>query len=333
MNIPQVSVIIPTFNSGSYLSATLESVFTQTFRDFEVVVVDDGSTDETDAILKSFKSRIIHLTHERNRGPSAAVNTGVHVARGEFLAFLDADDLWHADKIARQIKLFETHPEVGFCFTNYTKFGIVQSNESGFDERNQAMRSYPRRQIDNETYVITSESLLKDLLVVQAFPMPSSIMVRRSAFMQACPLDEELAYQDLQLILRMAKFCTFAYIDACLVDRRIHSESLSNTIGVTKFLHMHIATLDRLSSWFELSREEKRAAHVLEAGYQRAAGYLAFNNYELSEARRHFWLSMRRNFTTQSLVYFLPCLFPRAAVKRIRFLKQWVAKSQDRKLR
>ena len=108
---PWVSVIIPTYNRAALVAEALASVQAQTYRDFEIVVVDDGGTDGTAAALAEWREVKV-LRHSRRRGVSAARNTGINAARGQWLAFLDSDDLWLPDKLARQIAYLTTRPDL-----------------------------------------------------------------------------------------------------------------------------------------------------------------------------------------------------------------------------
>src|SRR5437763_15026798 len=100
---PLVSVVITTFNQASYIGAALESVFNQSYKRYEVIVVDDGSTDETPRVLEPFRPWIVHV-RQANQGVAAARNTGVRQAKGELVAFLDGDDLWEPDKLISQLE-------------------------------------------------------------------------------------------------------------------------------------------------------------------------------------------------------------------------------------
>ena len=109
----QVSVIIPAYNTAAYITETLDSVFAQTFKDFEVIVVNDGSpdTEDLERVLQPYRARIVYVKQE-NRGVSGARNAGILRARGEFLAFLDSDDVWLPDYLAEQMKFLEAHPHL-----------------------------------------------------------------------------------------------------------------------------------------------------------------------------------------------------------------------------
>ena len=117
---PLVSVIIPVYNGARYLRAALESVFAQTYRPFEVIVVDDGSTDDSGVIAQSFPD--VHYINQANQGVAAARNNGIEAARGEFFAFLDQDDLWTPEKLKSQIALHLSNPDLGYTLTQQQFF-------------------------------------------------------------------------------------------------------------------------------------------------------------------------------------------------------------------
>jgi len=109
MKNPTVSVIIPTYNRAHLVGRSIQSVINQTYQDFEIIVVDDGSTDNTEDIIKEFQKkdkRIKHIKHNKNKGGSAARNTGIRAARGEYIAFLDSDDEWMPTKLEKQTSYF-----------------------------------------------------------------------------------------------------------------------------------------------------------------------------------------------------------------------------------
>jgi glycosyltransferase involved in cell wall biosynthesis len=108
--IPSVSVVIPVYNRAATIKRALNSVLAQSFKDYEIVVVDDGSSDETVAIVRAEYSQALLICHPQNRGASAARNTGIKAARGRWIALLDSDDTWAPDKLARQVSLLEGAP-------------------------------------------------------------------------------------------------------------------------------------------------------------------------------------------------------------------------------
>ncbi|MCS6288427.1 MAG: glycosyltransferase [Nitrospira sp.] len=114
--MPRVSVVIPTYNCAKFLGRTIDSALKQTYRDFEIIVVDDGSTDGTQALVAAYKESVRYV-YQSNQGASAARNAALSRASGEFIAYLDADDLWLPDKLARQVEFLDAHSTCGFVHT------------------------------------------------------------------------------------------------------------------------------------------------------------------------------------------------------------------------
>jgi glycosyltransferase involved in cell wall biosynthesis len=120
-----ISCIVPVFNGERYLAETLDSILGQTYRPVQIIVVDDGSTDETARVVADYGPSVTYL-FQPNAGPAAAKNLGVSAAQGQFLAFLDADDLWHPEKLARQMARFQARPELDACLTHVQNFWIPE---------------------------------------------------------------------------------------------------------------------------------------------------------------------------------------------------------------
>ncbi len=120
-----ISCIVPVYNGEKYLAAALDSILAQTYRPVEVIVVDDGSTDRTQFIAASYGEAVRYLS-QPNAGSPHARNLGVRSARGEFIGFLDADDLWHRKKLTRQMARFEARPELDLCVTHLQRFWVPQ---------------------------------------------------------------------------------------------------------------------------------------------------------------------------------------------------------------
>ena len=129
---PTVSVIIPTYNRAKLLPRAIKSVLNQTFKDFEVIIVDDGSTDNTEEVINEFQKhnkRIKYIRHEKNKGAAAARNTGIKIAQGEYIAFQDSDDEWLPNKLEKQMEIFESAPaEIGVVYTDYGEWVIVEKS-------------------------------------------------------------------------------------------------------------------------------------------------------------------------------------------------------------
>jgi glycosyltransferase involved in cell wall biosynthesis len=207
-----VSVVIPTYNRAALVQEAIESVLNQTYQHCELIVVDDGSTDETAEVFTSYGSRItaIRINHA---GPSAARNCGIRIGRGDYIAFLDSDDLWLPKKLQTQINFFEHNPEAQIC----------QSEEIWI--RN-GKRVNPRNKHKKNSGWIFEQCL--PLCVVS----PSAVMIHRSVFDAVGLFDETfLACEDYDLWLRIAPRYPIYLIDEPLIIKRGgHADQQSRAI-------------------------------------------------------------------------------------------------------
>ena len=121
MDKPLISCVVPAFNSERFVAEAVESILAQNYRPIEVLVVDDGSSDATAEIVRGFGDPVL-LVQQETAGPAATRNRGIRAARGDFLAFLDADDLWHPEKLERQMALLQERPELDFCLAHVQMF-------------------------------------------------------------------------------------------------------------------------------------------------------------------------------------------------------------------
>lgn len=128
MTTPLISCIIAVFNGEQFLREALDSIFAQSYHPLEILVVDDGSTDRTQEIVLEYADTVCYI-QQANAGPGAARNTGLKHAKGEFIAFLDADDLWHKNKLSRQISCFNANPELEICVTHAQNFWMAELKE------------------------------------------------------------------------------------------------------------------------------------------------------------------------------------------------------------
>jgi glycosyltransferase involved in cell wall biosynthesis len=132
-----ISCIVPVYNGERYLPEALESIFAQSHRPLEIIIVDDGSTDRTPQLVAGYRDRVRYLV-QSSRGPSATRNLGVAASQGEFVAFLDPDDLWHPEKLARQMACFEARPELDLCVAHAQLFWSAELQGEAVRLRGQA---------------------------------------------------------------------------------------------------------------------------------------------------------------------------------------------------
>ena len=214
---PRVSVIMPTFNRAHCLERAIDSVLDQTFRDYELIVVDDGSTDHTADLLKRYGDSLKSI-HQQNRGVSAARNTGIRAARGELIALLDSDDCWLPTKLERQVDFFETHPQAQVCQTE--EIWIRNSR-----------RVNPKHRHRKFSGLIFEKSL--PLCLVS----PSAVMLRKSLLDQVGLFDERLpACEDYDLWLRITwKYPVDLIPTPLIVKHGGHADQLSRMPELDKY--------------------------------------------------------------------------------------------------
>ena len=222
-----VSVIIPTFNRAKWVKRAVSSVLFQTFRDFEVVVVDDGSTDETLEGLEIFSGKIRCLAHGANRGVSAARNTGIRATTAPYLAFLDSDDYWLPEKLALQMQFFRAYPEIRACQTEeiWIRHG---------------RRVNPRKKHLKPSGDIFEPSLKRCLV------SPSAVMLTRSLLEEIGLFDESLpACEDYDLWLRIAsRFPIHLLRKPLVIKTGGHGDQLSSRFpGMDRFRITSMAKL------------------------------------------------------------------------------------------
>jgi glycosyltransferase involved in cell wall biosynthesis len=213
----RVSVVIPVYNGARYLTEALDSVFAQTYSDYEVICVDDGSTDESVNIIARYGARVT-LIRQRNAGGCAARNEGVRRTAGGYLAFLDQDDRWYPDKLARQVAALEAHSEAVLALCNSDRMnmeGQVVQVGATVSERS-GLRTEPLGRLIGEDQLLSS-----------------AILVRRDAFVRAGMFDEQLnGFEDFDLAARLRREGRFVFIEEPGMCYRINQGGQSQSGGL-----------------------------------------------------------------------------------------------------
>lgn len=241
-SVPLISVIIPTYNRGWVLKEAIDSVLSQDFDSFEMIVVDDGSTDNTPDVLGRYGDRITVIP-QSNRGVSAARNRGVREAKGDLIAFLDSDDLWLPGKLATQAAFFRSRPDALIC----------QTEEIWI--RN-GRRVNPKHRHKKPSGWIFEPSLALCLV------SPSAVMIRRELFEEMGGFDESLpACEDYDLWLRIGCRYPVYLIDTPLIVKRGgHDDQLSRQPSLDRY---RITSMKNLIESDRLSADQRRAAETV----------------------------------------------------------------------
>lgn len=212
---PKITVVIAAFNAESTLKDTLDSVKAQTFQELEIIVVNDGSTDQTTTILESYSKEYdsLRIVSQKNMGVSRARMNGIYASRGEWVAFLDADDLWMPDKLELQVAELERHSDAVLVFAD--QIDVIGERE---DSRTNFQQKPPAR------------GRVLAQLFFGNFISTSSVIVKRSAIVDIGGFNPKLRVnEDTDLWLRLSEVGEFCYVDKVLVRRRILSTSLTRS--------------------------------------------------------------------------------------------------------
>jgi glycosyltransferase involved in cell wall biosynthesis len=275
--MPAVSVILTTYNRSSFLPEALESISGQDYKDFELIVVDDGSTDTTRQVIRPYLHRLTYIGHTSNRGVSAARNTGLIHASGQFICFLDSDDLWKKKKLSSQIRFLQTHPGYRICYTNEIWL------------RNGQWLNQKLKHKKFSGYIF--ERLLPLCII-----SPSSVMISRQVFARTGYFDESFpACEDYDLWLRIGCRFPIGYLeDRLIVKRGGHGDQLSQKfIGLDK---LRIKALLKILESGALNSQQKEITR--EALKRKCTTYGQGCLKHQKEAEGLFFLSMAKGIET-----------------------------------
>lgn len=275
----KISVIIPTYNSAKYIGEAIESVLAQTYPVHEIIVVDDGSTDDTVEIVKKIASRpmtyelrpkILYL-HQDNRGPAAARNTGIRSATGGYIAFLDSDDLWLPDKIEKQIVLFER-----------SDYAMVYCDMSHVVNGKTVYKSY----LKEKCYKYFGRGDIYNNLLRENFIFTPTVIMRRCILDRIKGFDEKFRIcEDYKMWLSIAREYPIGYIDEPLVIRR----RMESNITKDKLLY----SLSSVNLLKELMKTENSNPEIKKIVRDRLSnnyfdlGYWQWKNKNILQATRY----------------------------------------------
>lgn len=265
---PTVSVVIATYNYAQYLPEAIESVLGQTFQDLEIIIVDDGSTDDTQHVVESFLSDKRIAYHRINHlGQPKAKNFGIHRSSGEYIAFLDADDIWLPAKLEKQISLFRNDPQLGVVYSRRT---LIDSNG----------HNLPTKQ------PLLSRGHVLKRMFQNNFVCFSSCVIQRYVFDHIGLFDEDIPLAiDYDLWLRIAKQYRFDYVDEQLVKYRTGHTNLSCR-GIER-LHIALDIMNR--SLCDHETKMQLGNRLIRQCYAETYAHLAYAHRSSSRMRSFVW--------------------------------------------
>lgn len=225
--LKKVSVVIPTYNYGHYVCEAIDSVLNQSYPNIEIVVVDDGSKDNTAELLKKYGKKINYI-YQENKGISAARNTGICHSTGEFIAFLDSDDIWLADKVEQQIKIFKGKPKIGLVSCSMYHFDTQHKNLEEITYRNYS----------------SHEKFYSFLVMSNIVSGGSAAIVRKDCFQKVGMFDINLKVaEDWDMWLRINQYYDIHIIEKPLVKVRVGFDSISSIQNSGMMLHHELIVL------------------------------------------------------------------------------------------
>jgi glycosyltransferase involved in cell wall biosynthesis len=276
--MPEVSIIITAYNFGHLIAETLSSVFSQVFRDFEVIVVDDASTDNTQEVLAGFASeRLRCITHSVRRWQSASRNEAIRAARGKCIAFVDADDLWLPNKLQLQVDFLESHPSVGLVYCDIESFDHATGQSLG--------------RISDSVRLPSGDVLAS--LLISNFIMSPTPVVRRKVFDEVGFWGEAIQKcEDWDLWLRIAARYEVGLVPMVLARRRVHPNAISMVEDLNEFYVDASGDVERA-----IQRDPQRLGHLRSRALSNIAystGKKMWLRGDISDARKMYWRAVRQ---------------------------------------
>lgn len=275
---PTVSVIIPTYNRAHLVKEAIDSVLSQTYRDFEIIVVDDGSTDGTEQVLAPYKDKIIYI-YQENQGGAVARNTGIKAARGKYIAFLDSDDLWFPQKLEKQVNVLN----------NQKEYAVVYSNLIVIDGNHNYIRGG-----SNDKRFPSGNIFHKVLLWQAACGYLQTLLVRKSCFEEIGYLDVEFAMaHDRDMVVRLARRYKMYGMKEPLAIIRQHKLTKRVRDRPAKEMEYYwFKFLDKLFNETDGELISEKLKRKLTAGYYFLAGKQYLREKNLVSARNRYRLSI-----------------------------------------
>ncbi len=223
-NNPKVSVIIPTYNRANLLPRAIESVLKQTFKDFELIIVDDGSTDNTKEIVNNYikkDNRIKYIYQENSGGPAKPKNTGIKIAKGKYIAFLDSDDEWFINKLKKQYHLYEDNKN--------NNVGLIGCEAISINNETKE-----KKYIKSIKYIEARSPEVLKKTIPKSF---SSVMINKNVFKEIGLIDEKIKIcDDFELYIRISRKYNFLFIQEPLFNYYVHENNVSASKNYIKII-------------------------------------------------------------------------------------------------
>lgn len=306
---PTVSVVIAAFNAARWIGETLDSVLAQTYRDFEVIVIDDGSTDETADVVALY-GRKVHYFHRENGGQPSARNVGIRAARGSYIAFIDADDLWLPNKLELQMKLLTVRRHLAW----------VYSDAFYYDTESRSVRktaSQLNKMFDGD--------ILRQLLMGNFIPSPTPV-IKKEVFDIIGYFDESPLLrigEDWNMWLKIAAKYIIGYIPQPLAMVRCHATSMIGSMDLSVSFQSELRMVEQAVSRDPVHLTAIRKSALAKV-YINAAQYMLARNVARREPRKMFLHALRLNpCSMMAIGGFIVTFLPPTIIARIKTMRRF----------
>lgn len=320
---PTLSVIIPTYNRAEFARACVQSLQHSGVSDIEILVVDDGSTDDTAAVIAAFNSKHVIYLQQKNAGPAAARNNGFHHSRGKYVAFLDSDDEWLPGVAPKMVELLETHRSVDVLFSD-AKMGNAKVGYQSFVEiAGQAAFLELPHQSPEPGFRIFERTPFFRRMSVRNPVFIGALIMQREAFARAGMFDAELCgAADWELWMRMASQMTYGYWPGPLAIYTRHGDCMSNDHDVMGE-DFCLALKKVLEKCVALDDDDRAYIEGRLRFHRFSQGYRAYDRGDYALARRRFGLLLTEcGPEKRAAAYWLLCAMPLGLPGAMRKLKQ-----------
>lgn len=294
----KVSVVIPVYNGEKFIARAIDSVLSQSVRPFEVIVINDGSTDGTLKIVNGYGEKV-RCVSIPNGGVSNARNTGIKMVQGDYVAFLDADDVWHVNKLEKQLEVLQEHPQAGLCCCDYSVFDSF---------RGSLVNHFTvLKETDANFNGPLSVLPVKLLLRVNFVGTCSTVLVRKALLEKVGAFN--VAYrqsEDFELWLRCGRESNFVLLSDVLVDKKAHSANLTNNLEESYLCHLKVLADIRNSFADYLKTNGLTADYQLDVSRTNyKLGELYFNDGQISKAFQRYWLGFSSYGSVGNFIHYL----------------------------
>ena len=328
--LPVVSVIIPTYNCANFIRNAIDSALQQKGCALDLIVIDDGSTDETENILEDYHQKgLLNYHKQKNQGSASARNLGLKKAKGEYICFLDADDTLHENSILERLTVYKNHPEIGLLCTDFHQKSSGVNKHTFYSELasrkkflNDALEYTKLR--DKNVYIFNKE-IFHDPLVLRCLIWTGTVMISKKVFYDVGFFNENLRIaQDIELWFRIARKYEIAFLDLPTATYLLHENGVTNNIP-----QYHLATINILEQYLDPSYKtpniHKKKIKLKISAYYFIIGYDYFQQGKYKESSSYFQkalLNNKRKYQYYKFVFIT--FFPDQVINILRNIRRYL---------